>query len=124
NKGGPVLNCRRRWCEFTQSVHWVALLGHLVEETCGSDWSSTGQKLDDTETGDTVKRVFGPAQKRKHVFDVCSLEKLQATEFHERDVAPGQFYFKWAAVMGGAEQNSLRFQCEPRFTVFQDLLDD
>src|SRR5262249_29200811 len=60
----------------------------------------------------------------KHVFDVGSLQKLQPTELHEWDVAPGQFYFKWAAVMGGAEQNSLRFECEPRFTVFQDLLDD
>ncbi len=55
---------------------------------------------------------------------MSSLEKLQAAELHKWDVAAGQLHLEWAAVMGGAEQNGLRFECEPRFTVFQDLLDD
>src|SRR6516162_7296949 len=34
NKGRPILRCGRRWCEFAQPLHWVALLGHSVEGAC------------------------------------------------------------------------------------------
>src|SRR5947209_6623237 len=36
NKRGPILHCARRRCEFAQSAHRVALLGHSVEDACGS----------------------------------------------------------------------------------------
>src|SRR5262249_48522678 len=124
NKGGPILRCGRRRCEFAQSAYEVALLGHSVEDACGSGRPGTGQKLDHAESRDAVVRVFSPAQEREHVFDVRGLKKLQAAELHEWNVAPSQFHLEGAAVMGGAEQNSLRFECEPPLAVFQDLLDN
>jgi protein ImuA len=39
-------------------------------------------------------------------------EEFQATEFHERDVAPGQFDLQRPAVMRGPEQDGLMFQPE------------
>src|SRR5215831_8024979 len=32
NKGGPILRCGCRRCEFAQPAHWLALLGHSVED--------------------------------------------------------------------------------------------
>jgi UvrD/REP helicase N-terminal domain len=124
NKRGPILRCGRRRCELAQSAHWVALLGHSVEHTCGSGGPGAGQKLDHAEPRDAVARVFSPAQERQHVFDVRGLKELQAAELHEWNVSPSQFHLQGAAVMGGAEQNGLRFECEPRLAVFQDLLND
>src|SRR5215469_16907166 len=124
NKGGPILRCGRRWCEFAQPAHWVALLGHSVEDACGGGRPGAGQKLDHAESRDAVARVFSPAQEREHVFDVRGLKKFQAAELHEWNVAPSQFHLERAAVIGGAEQNGLRFECEPRLPVFQDLLDN
>ena len=40
-----------------------------------------------------------PAQHRQHVLDVCGLHELEATEFDERDVTPGQLDFQQGAVM-------------------------
>src|SRR5262245_61105777 len=105
HKGGPILRCGRRWCEFAQPVHWVALLAHSVEGACGSGGPGAGQKLDHAESRDAVARVFSPAQEREHVFDVRGLKKLQAAELHEWNVAPSQFHLERAAVVGGAEQN-------------------
>jgi hypothetical protein len=58
NKGGPILSCGRRWCEFTQSADWVALFGHSVENTCGSSRPSAGQKLDHAESCDAALRYL------------------------------------------------------------------
>ena len=49
NKKGPTLNCGRRRCKFAQSAHWVSLLGHSVEDACGSGRPGAGQKLDHPE---------------------------------------------------------------------------
>src|SRR6516165_7645788 len=110
HKGGPILRCRRRWCEFAQPLHWVALLGHSVEGACGSGGPGTGEKLDHAESRDAVTRVFSPAQEREHVFDVRGLKKLQAAELHEWNVAPSQFPLQPDAVGGGAQQNRMRFE--------------
>src|SRR6516225_5791441 len=124
NKGRPILRCGRRWCEFAQPAHWVALLGHSVEDAGGRGRPGAGQKLDHAKSRDAVARVFSPAQECEHVFDVRGFKKLQTAEPHEWNVAPSQFHLEQAAVIGGAEQNSLRFKCEPRLAVFQDLLDN
>jgi hypothetical protein len=52
------------------------------------------------------------------------LKKLQTTELHEWNVTPSQLHLKRPAVMGGAEQKGLRFECGAGLRVFQDLLDD
>ena len=113
-----MLRCGCRWCELAQCAHRVALLGHSVEGACGSGGPGTGEKLDHAESRDAVTRVFSPAQEREHVFDVRGLKKLQAAELHEWNVAPSQFHLERAAVVGGAEQNGLRFECDPRLAVF------
>ena len=72
-----------------------------------------GSSCSDAEAGDAVARIFRPAQDRQHVLDVRGFEKLQAAEFDERNVAPGQLDFERAAVVRGAEQHRLRLQREP-----------
>jgi hypothetical protein len=65
----------------------------------GGRGSCAGQDLDDAESGNAVTQVFGPAQKGEYVFNVSRLKKLQAAEFDEWDIAPGQFDFERAAVV-------------------------
>ena len=75
-----------------------------------------GHQLQHAEAGDAVARVFDQAQHRQHVLDVRGLEEFQPAEFHEGNVAPGQFDFQRRAVVRGAEQHRLRLQraCRPR----------
>ena len=73
-----------------------------------------GQQLHDAETGDPVARIFRPAQERQHILDVRGFEELQAAEFHERNVAAGQFDFERAGVVRGAEQHRLRLERDAR----------
>src|SRR5262249_27213927 len=110
--------------KIAQSAHWVAVLGHSVEHARGGGRSDARQKLDHAESRDAVAWVFSPAQEREHVFDVRGLKKLQTAELHEWNVTPSQLHLKRPAVMRGAEQNSLRFECGAGLAVFQDLLDD
>src|SRR5262245_28072063 len=53
-KGGPILRCGRRRCEFARPAHWVALLGHSVEDACGRGRPGAGQELDHAESRDAV----------------------------------------------------------------------
>ena len=53
-----------------------------------------------------------------------SVEKLQAAEFHERDVSTGQFDFQWSTVRGRAEENRLVLEEGAFLTAFEDLLND
>ena len=46
-----------------------------------------GKQLRDAEAGHAVADVLRPAQHRQHILDVCSLEKLESAELHERNVA-------------------------------------
>src|SRR6516162_9769053 len=61
NKGGPILRCGRRWCEFAQPAHWVALLGHSVEDARSRGRPGAGQKLDHAESRDAVAAVLDRA---------------------------------------------------------------
>ena len=65
------------------------------------------------EAGHPVARVFRPAQHREHVLDMRGFEELQAAEFDEGDVAPGQLDLQRAAMMRGAEQHGLVFERVP-----------
>src|SRR5215831_175060 len=65
NKVGPILRCGRGRCELAQSAHWVALLGHSVEDAGGRGRPGARQELDHAESRDSVARVFSPAQERE-----------------------------------------------------------
>ena len=73
----------------------------------GDGRPDAGQQLHDAEAGDAVARVLGEPQQRQHVLDVRRFEKLQAAEFDEGNVAPGQLDFERTAVVRGAEQHRL-----------------
>jgi hypothetical protein len=55
---------------------------------------------------------------------VRGLEKLQAAEFHERNVAAGKLDLERRAVVRGAEQHGLRLERTPRLALLQDLRRD
>ena len=57
------------------------------------------------------------------ILDVRGLEKFQAAEFHERNVAAGQFHFQRAGMVRGAEQHGLALQREPLLAAFENFLD-
>jgi hypothetical protein len=54
---------------------------------------------------------------------VGGLEKLEAAELHEGDVAPGELDLEAHAVVGGAEQHRLGLEPEPGFAAGQHLID-
>ena len=51
---------------------------------------------------------------------MCGLEKLEAAEFHERDIAPRQFDFERRAMMRGAEQHGLLLERDSGLAMLQD----
>ena len=59
------------------------------------------------------------AQQSQHVLDMGAVEKFQAAELDEGNVAPGQFDLERAAVMGGAKQHGLLLQRRAALAVFQ-----
>ena len=61
------------------------------------------QEGDDAEAGYPITQILRPAQKRKDVLNMCGLEKLEAAEFHEWDIAPCQFDLERATVIGRPE---------------------
>ena len=76
------------------------------------------------ETGDAVARIFGKAQQRQHVLDMGGIEEFQAAEFHEGDVAPGEFDLqrpgmRWRC---GTARPAASTAC--RLAVLQHALDD
>ena len=73
----------------------------------------------DAEAGDAVARVRRETQQRQRVLDVRRVEKLQAAELDERNVAPRQLQLQRRRVVRGAEQHRLRFQAVAGFAVFQ-----
>ena len=62
------------------------------------------------KAGHAVARVLDKTQQRQHVLDVGGIEEFQAAEFHEGDIAAGQFDFQRTAVAGGPKQHRLLFQ--------------
>ena len=69
-----------------------------------------GQELQNPKGCDPIPRVLGEAKHTQDVLDVRGFEKPQATELHERDVAPGELDFEFGAVVRGPEQDRLSFQ--------------
>ena len=55
---------------------------------------------------------------------MCRLEELQAAEFHEWDVALGEFDLERPRMMRGAEQHRLVLQKRAAFAVFKHAVDD
>jgi hypothetical protein len=76
------------------------------------------------ETRDAIARVLDEPQQRKDVLDVCGVEKLEAAEFHERDVAAGEFDLQRPTVRGCAEEDRLLLEKRSFLAVFKDPLDD
>ena len=64
------------------------------------------------------------AQQRQHVLHMRAVEKFEAAELHERNVAAGEFDFERTTMMGRAEQHCLLLQGRADLTVAQHLLDD
>jgi hypothetical protein len=71
---------------------------HLVEDALRGSRTYARQQMQHPETRDAVARVFDQAQQRQHVLDMGGVEEFQAAEFHERDVAAGQFDFQRTAM--------------------------
>ena len=97
----------------------VGALGDMIQHPRRRRRPRARQQLHDAKAGDPVARIFRPAQERQHILDVRGLEKLQAAEFHERNVAAGQFHFERPGVMRGAEQHRLRLERDPLLAAFQ-----
>ena len=81
-----------------------------------------GHQLQHAETRDAVARILDPAQHREHVLDVRGLEEFEPAEFHEGNVAPGQFDLQRRAVVRGAEQHGLRLERDARLALRQHFL--
>ena len=109
----PMLGGHRRRFRADETVTGSALVH--PSSVLAAFAGPAGQQLNDAETGDAVARVFGKPQHRQHVLDVRGFQKFQAAEFHEGNVAAGQFDFERPAVMRGAKQHRLRFQRKPGF---------
>jgi hypothetical protein len=76
------------------------------------------------EASDAVSQILVEPQQGQHVFDVCGVEKLQSTEFDERDVPARELDFERTAVTGCPEQNSLLFEEGAGLPVLRDAFDD
>ena len=100
--------CLRR-LEIKERPDWLIGFGQAIQQTCGGRRTCARKELDDAEAGYPIAQILGPAQKRKHIFNMCGffnmcgLEKLEAAEFHEWDIAPCQFDLERATVIGRPE---------------------
>src|SRR5262249_39992837 len=109
-KGRPIFGASFGRLEIKERPDRLIGFGQTIQQTCGGRRTRTRKELDDAEAGYPITQILRPAQKRKDVFNMCGLEKLKATEFHERDIASRQFDFERTTVMGSAEQHRLLLQ--------------
>jgi len=79
-------------------MNWIGRFRHLVEDALRRRRADARQEMQHPEAGHTVARIFDEAQQGQHVLDMRGIEKFQAAEFDERDVAAGQFDFQRAAM--------------------------
>ncbi|MNI01733.1 hypothetical protein D3C73_545850 [compost metagenome] len=86
--------------------------------------TDAGDELHQPETGHAVARILGETQGRQHIFHMGAVQKLQAAEFDEGNVAAGEFHFQRAGMVRGAKKHGLLFQCHAGLAIFQHLLDD
>ena len=80
---------------------------HLIEDFAGTGRADAVQQLQHAKARHTVGGVFGPAQDRQHILDVRGLDKLEAAEFDEGDVAAGELDLEHGAVVRGAKEHRL-----------------
>ena len=120
----PVLAAARRGGEAAERLDRIGCFGHVVEHALRGRRSDARQQMQDTEASDPIARVLDEAQQRQHVLDVRGIQKFQPAEFHERNVAAGQFDLERAAVRGGAEQHGLLLEQRSFLAVGQHALDD
>ncbi|SQH17216.1 Uncharacterised protein [Bordetella parapertussis] len=118
----PLLARRRARLELAHGRQRIGRLRHGVHQLAGGGRADAGHQLRHPETGQPRARVLGPAQHGQHVLEMGGLEKAQAAEFHERDVAPGQFELQRGAVAGGAKQRRLRLERGPALALRQHLV--
>src|ERR1700722_19823234 len=102
----------------------VGSFRHMIEHPLRGGGSDAGQQMQQPKSRDAVSRILDEAQQRQHVFDVCGVEKLQSTEFDERDVPARQLDFERPAVTGCPEQNCLLFEEGAGLPVLQDAFHD
>ena len=93
------------------------------EQAVGDARPHPGQQLRHAEGGQRVARVLGPAQTGQRVLDVGRLEKAQAAELHERDVAAAELHLERVAVVRGAEQHRLLPQRHARLAPLEHARD-
>jgi hypothetical protein len=124
NEGFPVIAGAGRRGQAAKCCEWIGCFRHLIEYALRGPGPDAGQKMQQPEAGDAVARILGEAQQRQHVLDVRGIEKFQAAELHERDIATGEFDFERSAVARRPEQDGLLLQERAGFAVLQDALDD
>ena len=78
-------------------------LAYRIEHARGGRLANPGNQLQHAEPGQAPGRILGKAQKRQHVLDMRGLQKLQAAELDERDVAPHELEFERGAMAGRPE---------------------
>src|SRR5258707_1014818 len=86
--------------------------------------TDTRQQVHHAEAGDAIARIFDKAQQRQHVLDVRGVEKLQAAELDEWDVAAGEFDFQRPAMRGRTEEHHLLLKEGPFLAGLEDPLYD
>ena len=96
----------------------------MAEEPVGEARPHSREQLSDSERGQRIARVLGPAQAGERVLDVGGLEEPQPAELHERDVAPPELHLERVAVVRGPEQHRLLPQRHPRLAPLEDLAHD
>ena len=96
----------------------------MVENALRGSGADAWQQVHHAETGDAVTRILDEPQQRKDVLHMRGVEKLQTAEFHERNVATGEFDLQRATVRGCAEKHRLLLEEGASFAVFQNALYD
>ena len=105
-ESGPIL-LRCDWGPETARCSTKVLPSGLLEKAPCGRRAKTRQELENAEPGNAIGRVLDNPEHTQDVFDVSCLQKSQAAELHEWDVAPGELDFEFGTVMRGAEQNRL-----------------
>src|SRR6185295_4158983 len=96
----------------------------LIENPLARRRSDARQQMKHAEACDPVAGVLDELEQGKHVLDMGGVQKLQAAELDEGNIAPRQLDLQRAAVGGRPEQDSLLLETRSLLAVRQHLLDD
>src|SRR5690349_1288084 len=113
----PVVPRSRRRRYLGRRRYPTGVTGDGVQDPLCRGRSHTRQQLQEPETRDPVAWVLGEAQQGEQIFDMRGVEELQPTEFHERDVPPGQLDLQRTAVVRRPEENRLLLQGKAKLPV-------